>query len=61
LGLREVFVVPWKNYIRALKIAHICIMDKEDERVWEHSPHGIYTPKLGYIQLNIEMYLREPS
>jgi hypothetical protein len=36
-------------------------MDREDELVWQFYPHGSYTPKLGYIQLNIEQHLREPS
>jgi hypothetical protein len=42
-------------------MSHIHIVDKEDELVWKAASHGIYTPKLGYIQLNIEQHLREPS
>jgi hypothetical protein len=52
---------PWSNYIIALKLVHIRIVDRKDELVWKYAPHGVYTPKLGYIQLNIDMYLRDPS
>jgi hypothetical protein len=61
LGLGEEFAEVWDAYIRALKIGHICITDKEDELVWQHNPHGIYTPKLGYTQLNIDLHHQEPS
>ena len=40
---------------------HICITNREDELIWKYSLHGSYTPKLGYIQLNIELHLRDPS
>jgi hypothetical protein len=50
----------WSNYIQALKSSHIRIVDREDELIWKHAPLGIYTPKLGYIQLNIAQHLREP-
>jgi hypothetical protein len=54
MGLGEVFSAHWSNYICALKSFHIRIVDREDELVWKYAPHGIYTPKLGYIQLNID-------
>jgi hypothetical protein len=33
----------------------------EDELVWKKSPHGVYTPKMGYIALNVDLLQREPS
>jgi hypothetical protein len=45
---------------RALQSSHIRITDREDELVWQHAPHGHYTPKLGYIHLNLDLYQREP-
>jgi hypothetical protein len=28
--------------------------------VWKKSPHGVYSPKLGYIALNVDLLQREP-
>lgn len=48
------------HYIRALKSSHIRITEREDETVWKHVVHGVYTPKLGYIYLNIDIHHRDP-
>lgn len=61
IGLGEAFSNLWTNYIKALKISHIRIIDGEDELVTKHDPHGSYTLKMGYIQLNIAIHQREPS
>jgi hypothetical protein len=53
--------VVWLNFTRALKQSHICLVDREDELVWALDPFGIYTPKMGYTQLNIELHLRVPE
>jgi hypothetical protein len=55
------FTELWATYTRALKGAHIRISKTKDELVWKNSPHGTYTPKLGYSQLNIDLHQREPS
>jgi hypothetical protein len=44
------FFWSWSDYIRALKLGHIRITEREDELVWKHNPHGIYTPKAGYTK-----------
>lgn len=40
--------------------SHICITDREDEMVWKHAAHEAYTPKLGYIHLNLDIHLWDP-
>jgi hypothetical protein len=60
VGLEEVQNVSWSNYIQALKSSHIKITKRDDELVWQSAPHGVYTLQLGYIQLNINQYNREP-
>jgi hypothetical protein len=61
LGLEDDFEAPWANYIRALKLSHIRLTDREDELVWAVDPFGIYSPKVGYIQLNLDLHLRIPE
>jgi hypothetical protein len=41
LGLEGDIVIHQKNYIFALKLAHICIVDMEDKLIWQHAPLGI--------------------
>jgi hypothetical protein len=38
---------------------YIGIIDGDDELVWQKAPHGIYTPKLGYIALNVQIMHRD--
>ena len=40
-------------------MGHITFMDRDDKPVWKKAPHGVYTPKLGYIALNIDLLQRE--
>jgi hypothetical protein len=47
------------NYTRALKLAHIILVDREDEMVWDFDPFGAYTPKMGYVHLNLDLHHRE--
>jgi hypothetical protein len=61
LGLDREYEAIWDGYIRALQLGHICITDREDDIVWQHNPHGVYTPKAGYTQLNIDLLQQEPS
>jgi hypothetical protein len=60
VGLDDQFIEVWENYTRSLKNAHIHITEKEDELVWQNSPFGEYTPKLGYTQLMIDLHNQEP-
>lgn len=46
-------------YIRELVLAHIHLIDQEDELVWDLDPAGSYTPKAGYIKLSTEVDPRE--
>jgi hypothetical protein len=60
VGLNDQFSEVWEKYTRSLKNANICITEKEDELVWQHSPFGEYTLKLGYTQLMIDLHNQEP-
>jgi hypothetical protein len=60
LGLDAQATPFWDNYSRVLQSSHIIITDREDKLVWQHDPHGNYTPKLGYIHLNLDLYQRDP-
>jgi len=42
-------------------MGHIRFMDRDDKLVWKKAPHGVYTPKLGYIALNIDLLQRQYS
>ena len=59
IRIEENHFESWNLFLGALKSAHICLTDREDELVWVHAPHGLYTPKMSYIQLNIDLQLRE--
>lgn len=60
MGLNEVYTETWNEYINALKIDHIRITEREDELVWQGTPNGAYTPKLGYTMLNVGLMQRDP-
>jgi hypothetical protein len=44
------------NYIDALKRSHIRFTNIEDELVWKKNSTGLYTPKVGYIALNLPLH-----
>jgi hypothetical protein len=48
------------RYLTEIKRSQIRLNDREDELIWDSTPSGIYTPKEGYIQLNLEQLQREP-
>lgn len=50
----------WSAYIRALKLGHFRITKREDELVWKHKPHGVYTPKAGYHKLALTFSTKTP-
>jgi hypothetical protein len=49
------------DYIRALKLGNIRIIERERKLVWQHNLHGVYTPKIGYTQINIDLLQHDPS
>jgi hypothetical protein len=61
LGLNGNNVVLLENYISALRSGHIRLSDMEDELVWKKNHLGSYTPKFGYITLNMELLQQKPS
>ena len=48
LGLPHKLGNIWKKYNLAIRSTHVIIFDRSDELIWSPSPHGRYTPKLGY-------------
>jgi hypothetical protein len=60
LGLNGVYADLLRNYILALRRGHIRLTDREDELVWQKDPLGSYTPKSGYIALNIDPIQQNP-
>jgi hypothetical protein len=44
-----------------LKTTDIRFTDREDELAWIHAEHETYTPKKGYVHLNLELLHRNPN
>lgn len=61
LGIVGIQAESLTNYIAALKRSHIRLTDREDELVWQKDPIGFYTPKSGYIALNINPMQQNPK
>jgi hypothetical protein len=59
LGLSDDEVIELERYINLLKISQIRLRDCEDELIWDSTPSGFYTPKLGYLKLNSDLAQRE--
>jgi len=59
MGLGDVEAIELERYINILKISQIRLRDCEDELIWDSTPSGIYTPKLGYLKLNSYLAQRE--
>ena len=55
LGLVGQELEEWGRYKRALRDSHVKLSGRVDEMIWDHHPSGKYTPKNGYIQLNLEI------
>lgn len=54
LGLLGFLIEEWNWYLHGLKLAHIRLTTREDEIVWDLHTTGIYTPKVGYVQLSLD-------
>jgi hypothetical protein len=61
VGLFGALATQYNNYITTLQVGHIRLTDREDELVWKKDPSGTYTPKLGYIALNLDLFQQNPS
>jgi ribonuclease HI len=61
LGLNGIHADLMRNYIVALRRGHIRLTDRDDELVWKKDPIGFYTPKAGYIALNIDPLQQNPK
>jgi len=55
LGLHGELLGEWNQYIQALQMAHIRLVLREDKIIWDLHPSRIYTPKAGYITLDVEL------
>ena len=49
----------WEGYLRQLRVSNIRLTNREDQLDWDHHPSGCYTPKYGYIQLNVMVNNRD--
>jgi hypothetical protein len=56
-----IYVDLMRSYIATLRRGHISLIDREDELVWQKYPLGFYTPKEGYIALNINSLQQNPK
>ena len=61
LGLRDAQVDAWNVYVNALWSSHLRLTDRPDELILNSALEGIYTPKLGYIQLIDDLQNRDPQ
>ena len=59
INLPAEMTMHWDCYIFALLSAHIHIFYHEDETIWDYIQTCIYTPKVGYIQLNLNVFNRD--
>jgi len=59
IGLHGDYLMEWDHFVARLRGSHIRLSNREDELVWDHHPSGVYTPKAGYIQLNVDVFNRE--
>lgn len=51
LGLLGHLLIEWDTCLRAIRLCHIRLTQREDRLVWDSHPNGVYTPKAGYIKL----------
>lgn len=54
MGLEAVEALLWDRYIKALGRENIRLTKRDDEFLWDGDLRGVYTPKVGYVQLNID-------
>lgn len=59
IAIPDDLIGAWEEYIRNLSYSHIRLTNRCDELIWEHHPSGRYTPKHGYIQLNVNIHNRD--
>ena len=44
----------WNGYLSNLKISHIRLSNEADVLIWNQSKYGMYSPKIGYLQLILD-------
>ena len=59
LMLNEDLSRAWDVYVLALRRAHICLGDSDDVLIWDKSLNGVHSPKVGYIAISAELFLRD--
>ena len=48
----------WEEYVLTLRGAHICLSDGEDVLIWDKALNGRYSPKMGYLSISVELFVR---
>ena len=59
LDIHDDLQAVWEGYIRQLRVSNVRLTNRADVLVWDSHPSGCYTPKHGYIQLNVMVHNRE--
>ena len=59
LDIHDDLQAMWEGYIRQLRVSNVRLTNRDDKLVWDYHPSGCYTPKHGYIQLNVLVHDRE--
>ena len=60
LNLPANLIDHWNHCMEAWVASHIHISDHVNELIWDKVDSGGYTPKAGYIYLNVDLHQREP-
>ena len=53
LGIPQDLSWEWANYLLLLRNTHTRLSARADSLIWVHHTSGKYTPKHGYIRLNV--------
>ena len=53
LDIHDDLQEAWEGFIRQLRVTNVRLTNRDDKLVWDYHPSGCYTPKHGYIQLNV--------
>ena len=59
LGLSVDHSREWGLFVEALHRAHIHLTDVEDHLVWDKTPNGIYSPRVGYSTIFTKTFIRD--
>ena len=56
LGIEGHLCGEWEVYVANLCKAHIRLSEEADSLIWDKSPEGQYTPKMGYSSICVELH-----